>query len=96
MLDWIWYAVVMARFLCNEKIYSHPTAFKVEKHALDSRPRYSELVADLLDGEPLKGKVRERAVASCDNSQLLLLGERAVVAFGGVELVGGVSNWALS
>ena len=96
MLDWIWYAVVVARFFGNEKVYSHPTAFKVEKHALDGRPRYSELVTNLLDGVSLKGEVCEKAVASCDNSQLLLLGERAVVALGGVELVGRVSNWALS
>ena len=96
MLDRIWYAVVVARFFGNEKVQLHPTAFKVEKHTLDGRPWYSELVANLLDGEPLKGEVCERAVASCDNSQLLLLGERAVVALGGVELVGRVSNWALS
>ena len=44
MLDRIWYAVVVARFLGNEKVNSHPTAFEVEKHALDGRPRYSELV----------------------------------------------------
>ena len=96
MLDRIWYAVVVARFRCNEKVQLHPTAFKVEKHALDGRPRYSELVGNLLDGEPLKGEVCERAVASCNNSQLLLLGEWAVMALVEVELVSRVSNWTLS
>ena len=96
MLDRIWYAVVVARFFGNEKVNSIPTAFKVEKHALDGRPRYSQLVRNLLDGEPLKGKVCERAVASCNNSQLLLLGEWAVMALVEVELVSRVSNWTLS
>ena len=41
VLDWIWYAVVVARFFGNEKVQLHPTAFKVEKHALDGRPRNS-------------------------------------------------------